>query len=901
MVGVRKHCSTVRVTGALLVVLSFAATAAHAGMPARVGRYDGPALAETDLYDHPVLAIEANAHSAPIKSQAVDEAGGFVVTGGDDRTVRIWSAVDGKLDKTIRIPIGPESVGRIYTVAISPDGSTIAAGGYTGHHKSIPIYIFDRASGKVINRIVDDLQEVARGMTFSPDGRFLAVVLAAGHGLRIFETKEDWREVFRDAAYSDDCFGVGFSRDGRLATVAYDGFLRSYAYDPKSASGNFHMVGKPERTANGRQPHELAYRPDGKVLAIGYLDSQYVDVLDATTLSLLTVHSPRSVHIEPIGFGRIAWSADNQTLFAAGGVVDEQRRNLLLSWDRGGFGAERSAAYCGPDTASGLNPLAGGNVVIASVLPCLGSIDSGGGKIWSVDTPVLNLTNQTDTLRLSADGKIVEFGDYRYTSRFRFDTRLLALSNAPPDDPSTFAPNRSGLAVDGWRNGRAPHIGDVSIPLQSGEFSRSFAVEPHAQGFYLGSSWSIRAFDSSGSGRWSKEAAYGEVWAVNASLDGRLVVVVYSDGTIRWHRAADGAELLALQVLPNKKDVSQWDWVLWTPEGFYEATPGAQDVLRWVVNHGPDQAATTLPVSAIAKLHRPKALPLVLDNLETARALGIEDISAARLDVQAQTQSDKPPGAVLHVLTIGVDKFGDKAGGLSLDYAADDARDVANALRDSQKLSAGKSSLYADVKVESLIDDEADNNAISDALDRMAASMAKSDSNQDVAVILMSSHGEMINGKFYLIPYGFDLGSENASRHSALSASEFAEKIAAIAAHGRVLLLLDACHSGAVGAGKWVTTPDAKALQDAMDLENVTVLTSSKKNEQSQELSVWRHGALSQAFLDALRAAGDSDGVVKLSAIVEAMTNEVKSLTKDKQHLGMHMNYDADLFVANRL
>jgi hypothetical protein len=37
------------------------------------------------------------------------------------------------------------------------------------------------------------------------------------------------------------------------------------------------------------------------------------------------------------------------------------------------------------------------------------------------------------------------------------------------------------------------------------------------------------------------------------------------------------------------------------------------------------------------------------------------------------------------------------------------------------------------------------------------------------------------------------------------------------------------------------------------------------------------------------------------SSIVEAMANEVRSLTKDKQHLGMYMNYDADLFVANRL
>ena len=78
---------------------------------------------------------------------------------------------------------------------------------------------------------------------------------------------------------------------------------------------------------------------------------------------------------------------------------------------------------------------------------------------------------------------------------------------------------------------------------------------------------------------------------MNASKDGRIVVAADSDGAIRWHRADDGRELLALQVLPNEEsDPAKWDWVLWTPEGFYEATPGAEDVLKWVANHGPDSA-----------------------------------------------------------------------------------------------------------------------------------------------------------------------------------------------------------------------------------------------------------------------------------------------------------------------
>jgi hypothetical protein len=97
-----------------------------------------PALAQDqgpkngpDLYDRPVLAVDPGMHSATIWSLAVDADGHFAVTGSDDRTVRIWSVADGKLLRTIWIPVGPEKVGDVYAVAISPDGATIAAGGWT--------------------------------------------------------------------------------------------------------------------------------------------------------------------------------------------------------------------------------------------------------------------------------------------------------------------------------------------------------------------------------------------------------------------------------------------------------------------------------------------------------------------------------------------------------------------------------------------------------------------------------------------------------------------------------------------------------------------------------------------------------------------------------------------------
>ena len=121
-----------------------------------------------------------------------------------------------------------------------------------------------------------------------------------------------------------------------------------------------------------------------------------------------------------------------------------------------------------------------------------------------------------------------------------------------------------------------------------------------------------------------------------------------------------------------------------TPEGFYDATPGAFGVLRWHVNRGFDAAAATVPISDIPRLRRPDALPFVLQELETARALGIADMKAARREVQIRTGSAKAPGARLHVLAIGVSDYGAKAAGLALKFAHKDAEDVASALLNTQ-------------------------------------------------------------------------------------------------------------------------------------------------------------------------------------------------------------------------
>ena len=82
-----------------------------------------------ELHDKPILWIELGQHTNKISGIDVDAEERFVVSGSHDKTIRVWSAVTGELNRVIHIPSGFGKTGRVYTVAISPDGNTIAAAG----------------------------------------------------------------------------------------------------------------------------------------------------------------------------------------------------------------------------------------------------------------------------------------------------------------------------------------------------------------------------------------------------------------------------------------------------------------------------------------------------------------------------------------------------------------------------------------------------------------------------------------------------------------------------------------------------------------------------------------------------------------------------------------------------
>ena len=169
--------AVLRVCLTLLLTLLLGSAGARAAVP----QTDAP----PGLFDRPVLVVDPGVHTVFIDRASADEDGRWAVTGSDDKTIRVWSLADGALARTIRLPAGPGNVGKVFAVAISPDGALVAAGGFTrpdGQPQAV--YLFDRATGALVRRI-EGLPNAVTHLAFSPDSARLAVLLHAGGGLSV--------------------------------------------------------------------------------------------------------------------------------------------------------------------------------------------------------------------------------------------------------------------------------------------------------------------------------------------------------------------------------------------------------------------------------------------------------------------------------------------------------------------------------------------------------------------------------------------------------------------------------------------------------------------------------------------------------------------------------------------
>lgn len=574
----------------------------------------------------PIIRIETEMHTARISSISVDDAGHYLVTASDDKTVRVWELSTGRLLRVLRPPIGQGNEGKMYAVAISPDGTTVAGAGWSGLEwdGAHSIYLFDRASGRMLQRITGLPQSVPH-LAFSPDGRVLLATFHGQAGIRFYGTA-DGRLLAEDRDYRAETYGASFDKHGRAVTASYDGLLRLYGRD-------FRLLAQAP-VPEGKRPFSVSVTSNGARIAVGYENSAQVDVFSGEDLHYLS--SPDMKDPDKGFLNVVSWSTDGETLYA-GGQYRQSQTHPIRKWTKQGQG-QATDLPASSNTILQIVPLTTGGIAYGAADPAFGIFDGHDARRLFKSPETLDYRDTHDTFLLSADGTTVQFSHGKAKpsfSRFSIAERLLQEAPAPL---TTLRPPRTtaaGLVVDRWKNSDSPTVNGRPLHLKRYEVSRCLAIAPDDQSALLGTVWHLQLVDGRGRDLW-QVATPANVWAVNIAENGKVAAAALADGTIRWYRMADGQELLALFPQPDAKK-----WVAWTPSGYYDAGPGSETLLGWHKNYGSEAAADFFSAAQFrAVSYRPGIVKTILDTLDEQQAV-LQNSSGGTATFAAQ--ADTPP------------------------------------------------------------------------------------------------------------------------------------------------------------------------------------------------------------------------------------------------------------------
>jgi WD40 repeat protein len=501
-------------------------------------------------------------------------------------------------------------------------------------------------------------------------------------GMRLYRLP-DYALVAADSNYGDVAEWVESDPTGsHLATSCWDGFIRLYDLSALTAQGaaltaqgaaltaqgaaltaqgavlKAQDVSSPRpiapvsklRPPGGTRPWGLAFTPDGTRLAVGFYFITKLDVLDVKGNTLQYAFSPDTTGLdgarsEEIDLRAVAWSPDGRFLYAGGGLRSKGVRQIR-KWADGGRG--RSIDF----PAGSLNQIfqiistREGGLVYGARDGSFGALNDRGEKTLFIPPAIPNYQANHEAFFLSADAATVQFAYEAHGKSpaiFSVNERRLTDSFsmvwASLKGAFTFQkPITEGLGITDWKGSLSPNLNGKPLPMKN-EPAMCLAILPDRSAFLLGTPANLRLFDATGKVMW-RVPLHTPVYVVNTN--GKVAVTGLCDGTIRWYRLTDGKEILAFFPHPDRKR-----WILWTPSGYYDASPGGEDLIGWHVNNGQDRAADFFTASRFrSTFHRPDVIDRVLKTLDEALALQQVNEESGRRQVAEVSVRDKLPPVV---------------------------------------------------------------------------------------------------------------------------------------------------------------------------------------------------------------------------------------------------------------
>ncbi|MGI9522548.1 MAG: Ig-like domain-containing protein [Hyphomicrobiaceae bacterium] len=608
--------------------------------------------------------LKTAGHLAPVWSLAFTPDGEELVSAGDDKVVRVWSLQKAKTVRLIRAEAGPANHGKIYALALSPNGHWLAVGGSLGPVESArppeqmerhKIRLYDFTTGKLVALLLGH-KNVVRGLSFSPDSSKL---ISAGYDKRAIIWDVETHTVMRrisflpgdanltspgkardsnvgdldshavlqrlEGEHKDRVSAAAFSHDGQHAvTASWDGSVRLWQVDTGrpvailehdravralavspvdstiavgSADGKVRLwrpLGpdkRPKELANQAGAiASLSFSRNGKQLISScywncqgapvrvwampsrheqsdYSEQNYVGATALgpnASLAATTGGDGSIIHVwdTQTGKTRLILKGENQAVWSVGFSRDSAR----IAWGH----QER----CPP--ASQPCPNAIGELEYQLPLPTaqrrLG-VPRKLNKLSAVNFIRATVTHGKWSLRPKAVGG--QFLDYGHEKH-----KVLQILQ----DGTLFGSARRG-----------------EDPLADGNRHSAFTFSTDGKTIISGGSYGVlTALDLHGNRVGSFDGHESDIWALSVSPDGTFLASASNDHTVRlWN-------LKTRELIVNIFHSRNGEWVIWTPQGYYTCSPGADRFVGWQFNRGAGAVPDYIGANDLRKhLHRP--------------------------------------------------------------------------------------------------------------------------------------------------------------------------------------------------------------------------------------------------------------------------------------------------------